>query len=372
MNDSVVAFPLRDDVIAAASGDRDAFGRLVDATRTVVASITLAILRDSEASADVAQDVFISAWTGLSKLKDPTSFLPWIRQLARNRAHHALRSRIRRGQRITNRDVDEILAAASDPRPSAIEEIIAAEESAALAASIDELPASAREIVILYYREGQSARQVATLLGMTEDAVKQRLSRSRARIRESFVRQVTDTAPSAAFTAGVLTAISLVAPAAAGAATISAGKAAASGKIFGIGVLSGPLAGATSGLISGGAAVVFRANRLLRVARDDEERRGVIRWSVATMLTMIAFMTVVIFLPTPLPVTLAYLVMAIVFVWSHLVWLPRITRRRYAAELREDPVGAATEQGKRHFRSLWECALGVTLGGMAVAAAWFF
>ena len=118
MNDSFVALSLQDDVIAAASGDHNAFGRLVDATRTVVTSITLAILRDSEGSADVAQDVFISAWTGLRKLKDPTSFLPWIRQLARNRAHHALRTRIRHGRRVTNRDVDEILAAATDPRPT--------------------------------------------------------------------------------------------------------------------------------------------------------------------------------------------------------------------------------------------------------------
>ncbi len=376
MSESVVAFQLQDDVIAAAGGDQDAFGRLVDATSTVVTSITLAILRDSEASADVAQDVFISAWTGLGKLKDPTSFLPWIRQLARNRAHHALRSRIRLGRRITNRDVDKILAAASDPRPNAIEEIVMAEERAALASSIDALPVSAREVVILYYREGRSAHQVATLLGMTEDAVKQRLSRSRARLRESLVRQVAETAPSAAFTAGVLTAISLAVPPVAGAAAVGAGKAAASGKlggeIFGMGALSGPLAGAATGWVSGGAAVVFRANRLLRVARDEEERRGVIRWSVVMMVTMTGFMAVVIWLPRPLPVTIAYVGMVIVFVWSHLVWLPRIIGRRYAAELREDPVGAAREHRKRRLQSVRGCIAGVMLGGMAVAAAWFF
>ncbi|MDP1860535.1 MAG: sigma-70 family RNA polymerase sigma factor [Gemmatimonadaceae bacterium] len=374
MTDTFVAFPHQADVIAAASGDRDAFGRLVDVTRTVVTSITLAILRDSEASADVAQDVFISAWTGLSKLRDPTSFLPWIRQLARNRAHHALRSRIRLGRRITNRDVDEILAAATDPRPSAIEEMVAAEERAALASSIDALPASAREIVILYYREGQSSRQVATLLGMTEDAVKQHLSRSRARLRASLVRQIADTAPSAAFTAGVLTAISLSAPSVAGAATISVAKAAAGGKVigkvFGTGTWSGSLAGVASGLIGGGAAVLFRANHLLRVARDDEERRGIIAWSVVMMSTMISFMAVVSWLPRPLPVTLAYVGMAIVFVLSHLVWLPRITRRRHTAELREDPVRAAREHAKQRRRSVWGCIVGVTLGGMAVAAAW--
>ncbi|HTE47813.1 MAG TPA: sigma-70 family RNA polymerase sigma factor [Gemmatimonadaceae bacterium] len=374
MNDSAVALQLHDDVIAAAAGDHDAFGRLVDATRTVVTSITLAILRDSDASADAAQDVFIAAWTGLSKLKDPTSFLPWIRQLARNRAHHTLRSRIRFGRRITNHDVDEILAAATDPRPSAIEAIIAGEQRAALASAIDALPPSTREIVILYYREGQSARQVASLLGMSEDAVKQRLSRSRAHLRESLIRQLTDTVPTAAFTIGVLTAISFVAPSSAAAATLHASKTAAgktlTAKMFGIGVSFGAIAGAAAGLIAGGAAVVLRANRLFRLARDDDERRGIAWWSIVTMLTMIGFMTVVISVPRPVPVTIAYLVMAVVFVWCHLVWLPRITRRRYAAELRENPTEAAAAHGARRRQSVLGCLVGLTIGGMTVAAMW--
>lgn len=50
---------------AAARGDRDAFARLVDATRNTVASIALAIVRDTELSRDIAQDVFLAAWRDL-------------------------------------------------------------------------------------------------------------------------------------------------------------------------------------------------------------------------------------------------------------------------------------------------------------------
>jgi RNA polymerase sigma factor (sigma-70 family) len=91
--DRTAANPLDSLVRAAAGGDRDAFADVVDRTRTLVCSIAMAILRDVEASQDVAQDVFLSAWRDLRKLREPASFLPWLRQMTRNRAHHVLRSR---------------------------------------------------------------------------------------------------------------------------------------------------------------------------------------------------------------------------------------------------------------------------------------
>ena len=74
---------LDDLVSAAAGGDRDAFARLVDETRGLVASIALAILRDVDVSRDVAQDVLLVAWRDLRKLREPASFLPWLRQITR-------------------------------------------------------------------------------------------------------------------------------------------------------------------------------------------------------------------------------------------------------------------------------------------------
>ena len=83
-------------VESAAGGDVDAFGQLLNATSGMVTSIVLAIVRDVDMSQDIAQEVFLSAWRDLKKLRNPASFLPWLRQIARNHAHHALRTRIRR------------------------------------------------------------------------------------------------------------------------------------------------------------------------------------------------------------------------------------------------------------------------------------
>ena len=75
-------------VVAAARGDVDAFARLVSATSSLVSSIALAIVRDLDVSQDVAQDVFLVAWRDLRRLRNPASFLPWLRQMTRHRAQH--------------------------------------------------------------------------------------------------------------------------------------------------------------------------------------------------------------------------------------------------------------------------------------------
>jgi DNA-directed RNA polymerase specialized sigma24 family protein len=74
-------------VAAAADGDGAAFATLDSETSGLVSSIALAIVRDVDLSRDVAQDVFLAAWRDLRKLRNPSSFLPWLRQIARNRAH---------------------------------------------------------------------------------------------------------------------------------------------------------------------------------------------------------------------------------------------------------------------------------------------
>jgi DNA-directed RNA polymerase specialized sigma24 family protein len=76
-------------VRAAAAGDARAFGRLVAETQGVVCAITLAVTRDATASEDVAQQVYFDAWRGIGKLREATSFLPWLRGGARKHAPQA-------------------------------------------------------------------------------------------------------------------------------------------------------------------------------------------------------------------------------------------------------------------------------------------
>src|SRR5262249_44855503 len=146
----------------------------------------------------------------------------------RNRAHHALRSQLRSRRWMVPLTGHESQAEALDARPTAVEHLVAAEQREALRAAIASLPDDTREVLILFYREGQSAGQVASLLELTEDAVKKRLSRARASLRGTRLERLGDTlaktTPGAAFTLAIVTALPLTSPLTASAAAAGTAK----------------------------------------------------------------------------------------------------------------------------------------------------
>ena len=371
MNSLDLTHTLEPQVLAAAEGDREAFARLVDATGSLVCSIAVAILRDVELSRDVAQDVFLAAWQGLRKLRNPASFLPWLRQMTRNRAHHVLRSKVRQRKLVTDRESDDLLAAAVDAGPGAGERLLAEEERRLLADAIGSLPDEAREVVTLYYREGRSAQQVADLLGMSEAAVKQRLSRARTRLRQAMLDRLGETlqksAPGAAFTAGVM-ALVFGAPGTAAAAGLSlSAKLTAPGFL---GKLAALLGGAGLGAASGIAGIVLGLRPLFARARDEEERRGLKKLMASAISLTLAAAAGFILSTGRWGMLLTFCTFYCALISLYAFWLPRIIRRRLAAELEEDPVEAT----RRHRRDRWLSVMGALLGLLfgGGAALWSF
>jgi RNA polymerase sigma factor (sigma-70 family) len=358
------------DVVAAGEGDRVAYGRLVDSTRNLVTAISLAIVRDLPLSEDVAQEAYLEAWQGLGRLRNPTSFLPWLRQLTRNRAHDQLRRRARQA-------TIELDAEHRDPRPDARTQLIAVEEQAALTAALDELPDDAREVVTLFYREGQSVTQVAALLGMSEVAVKKRLQRAREQLRAATLARLGEaldkSAPAAAFTAAILGAITAGAPATATAAVL-AGNLGKAGSLLAKAPLAATLASAGAGIfagaLGGALGVVIGLRKIWRRARDDEERRRLVRFgivNVAVTTVGAAAMPLGHYLvPNGIGVVCGFALFWIPMTFDYLVWLPRIVARREALERAEDPTAAARQRRER--RLSWLGYLGGTLvGGGTVA-----
>ena len=202
------------DVVAARGGDVDAFARLVQGHAGAVCAITTAILGNPVAGEEVGQEVFVHAWQGLSKLRDPAQFGSWIRQIARNRSRGAVRSKARR------REVEgTAITALPDPAPDAGARLDGARRESALWAALEELEEVHREVLVMFYREGQSVGQVARALELAEPTVRKRLSRARDRLRDSVEAQlgaqIARTAPRAAAVAAAVTAAIGALPAAA-------------------------------------------------------------------------------------------------------------------------------------------------------------
>lgn len=353
-------------VPAAAHGDAEAYGELVTGTSPLVSSIALAIVRDLELSRDVAQDVFLSVWRDLKTLRNPASFLPWVRQVTRNRAKAALRTRSRWWKLGLPGTLDELLPVAMDPSPTAAERMIVDEESRALADALSALPEETREVLTLFYREDQSVAQVSALLGLSEPAVRKRLSRARELLRTELREQIGETLcrtkPDAGFTAVVIAALPAVSLPGAAAATALKFLAPWSGSMLGS-------AGAIFGIVLG-------SRKWLRDAQDEQERRGLRRlmwFGIAAMLFLGPALPVAVTITHSTWIAIPWFLalIATLAIMEH-VARPRIVRRRMQAEMRRNPEEARARRRRERRQAVVGWTVGLTCGTAAlVLALWF-
>lgn len=294
---------------AAAGGCQHAYGRIVLACQNTVTAIALAITRDRQASEDIAQEAFVKGWQQLHQLRSSTSFLPWLRQITRNLARDWLRAQ--RGRPLTGEAAEVALGMAADPAPGAADRLQRVEEEIAAEDIISALPADSREVLLLYYREGQRSQQVADLLGLSDAAVRKRLSRARAQVRDGLLQRFGEfarsSAPSAAFATAVVSMVLVAAPGTASAAILLGtgvgiggsklglgGASAAGGTAMGsltatlgqLHVLPAESWGAVIGGVVGGAIGSYLGGRfLMSYTETDAERADVRRFLYLNITT---------------------------------------------------------------------------------------
>lgn len=196
-------------VTQSLQGNREAFGGIVRRYQALVASLAFSSTGSVAQSEDLAQETFLTAWRQLRALREPAKLRPWLCRIARNLTADALKKEGRSPLAAPEPLEAAELAVARELSPP--DHAITREEEAILWRALSQIPDLYREPLILFYREQQSVAGVAAALELTEDAVKQRLTRGRRMLQEQvqgFVENTLNrTAPGAAFTQGVLMAL---------------------------------------------------------------------------------------------------------------------------------------------------------------------
>jgi RNA polymerase sigma-70 factor (ECF subfamily) len=82
----------------ARQGDRAAFGQLVRLHRDAVYRFAARWLADPDQALDVAQDVFVRAFNGLSNYRGDSRFRTWLFSITLNTARSVARRQKRRGE----------------------------------------------------------------------------------------------------------------------------------------------------------------------------------------------------------------------------------------------------------------------------------
>jgi RNA polymerase sigma-70 factor (ECF subfamily) len=162
-------------------------------------AIRAVLRRDSDVE-DVMQQAYLAAFTHLAQFAGQAKFSTWLLRIGVNEAL----GRLRRSGRLValEGDVDEAAEEAKvnamQPVPFSPEDRAADRELASLLErSIDGLPDSYRQVLVLRLVEGLSTEETAEVLGVREETVKQRLHRARAMVQRSIEDRIGATARSA-------------------------------------------------------------------------------------------------------------------------------------------------------------------------------
>ena len=159
-----------------------AFAELVRRHIDLVYSAALRMVGDTHLAEDVTQSAFVALAQNARQLTGRAVLSGWLHRTAQNLAANAVRSEVRRRAREQEAAVmNELLSAESD----ATWETIAPHLDAALG----ELNDAERDALLLRYFERKSAREMAAILGTSEDAAQKRVSRAMERLREFFSKR---------------------------------------------------------------------------------------------------------------------------------------------------------------------------------------
>jgi RNA polymerase sigma factor (sigma-70 family) len=256
------------------AGDRDAFSRIVSRYQTLICSLAYSRIGNLGQSEDLAQETFITAWKHLRLLREPEKLRSWLCGILRNRV---LKYRSREGREpMHHAEALELVDASPADEMLPSEHVVRREEEAILWRALERIPESYREPLVLFYREHQSVESVAAELELSEDAVKQRLSRGRKLLHQevlAFVEGALErTNPGKAFTLAVLGALPVLSTSAKaatlGAAAVKGGTVAKGAAAVGLfNALISPLLGIL------GPWMQYRV--FLAAARTDQERKTI-------------------------------------------------------------------------------------------------
>lgn len=157
-------------------GDAEAFGTLMERYEPKLMRYGRKFLADRDDITDLVQDAFVRAYQNIQSFDTALRFSPWMYRIAHNEFVSALRKRSR--SPVTFVDFDALVShpVYDDPAPREREQ---KEMRALIDAGLEKVGAKYREVLVLYYLEELSYREIADVLQVPVSTVGIRLKRGK-------------------------------------------------------------------------------------------------------------------------------------------------------------------------------------------------
>ena len=168
-------------VAAVRGGDAERYRELVERHKRRVFAVAWSRLGDTALAEEATQEAFIRAYRRLGLLGDGAKFSGWVNTIARR---VAINFGLRHRRELNKRERWALENSAISAGENAGAEADSLPTPETLRQTLAELPDSHRECLVLFYLEGKSGSEAAVALGISEAALRVRLHRARAAMRE--------------------------------------------------------------------------------------------------------------------------------------------------------------------------------------------
>lgn len=173
------------------AGDTEAFEELVRPHERMVYVTAISVLKNQADAEDVAQEAVLKAFSNFSSFRAESKFSTWLVQITYNEA----RMKLRKDRQRLYESIDDPQQDSegdywpkdfADWRPIPSELLEKKEAREALENAIHSLRRLYREVVLLRDVQDLSIKETASILGISEGAVKTRLLRARLLLRDAL------------------------------------------------------------------------------------------------------------------------------------------------------------------------------------------
>ncbi len=174
---------------AARRGDRSALSELLARHQQRVFGFGVKMCGNADDARDVAHDTLMTMARKVRDFRGDASLSTWLYTVARS---FCIKKRRRtKGAPAVHEPLDRGMQERSgEPSATPEQTLLGREVRETVAAALDQLEPEAREVIVLRDIEGLTAAEVAEVTGLSVPAVKSRLHRARAALREHLLAWV--------------------------------------------------------------------------------------------------------------------------------------------------------------------------------------
>lgn len=163
-------------------GDKAAFDLFYEKYKNVAMHTVYLIVGNKADSEDVVQESFIRCYEHISALKHNEKFKGWFFHILTRTAWEYGK---KKNKEVPQEDMSNFEKQGVEP--SAAEIAMAKERAASIMRLVEDLPLKHRTVVVLYYYNEFSTKEIAKIVGCLEGTVKSRLFTARRKLKEALL-----------------------------------------------------------------------------------------------------------------------------------------------------------------------------------------